>query len=144
MISLPRDFTGSCHCAALGFSFHTAVPVEQWSVRACQCRFCRAHGALTTSDPGGRLRFHVNNSDSLQRYRFGLKIADFLLCSHCGVYVGAQIETTRGAFGIINALSIMPPPKQLPAGAPADYGSESLSDRVLRREQRWTPLEWIV
>ena len=72
MISLLRSFEGGCHCAALGFSFQTALPVARWSVRACGCRFCRAHGAVTTSDPTGRLVFHVNQGEWLQRYRFGL------------------------------------------------------------------------
>lgn len=141
MGSTLHTFTGSCHCGALGFAFHTALPVTQWSVRACQCRFCRAHGAVTTSDPGGRLTFRIDRSESLRRYRFGLKTADFLVCSGCGVYVGAQIDTPRGAFGIINTLAMTPRPPELPAAVPADYDSEGSSERRGRREQRWTPLE---
>ena len=57
MTSVIGNFRGSCHCAAIGFSFQTRLSVDQWSVRACQCQFCRAHGALTTSDPTGRLVF---------------------------------------------------------------------------------------
>lgn len=141
MASSLRSFTGSCHCGAIGLVFLTALPVAQWSVRACQCRFCRAHGAVTTSDPTGRLMFRVDQRESLQQYRFGLKTADFLVCSGCGVYVGAQIETPRGAFGIINTLTLMPRPTELPAAAPADYDSEGSSERLRRREQRWTPLD---
>jgi hypothetical protein len=138
------NFKGSCHCGALGFTFKTALPVLKWSVRACQCRFCRAHGALMTSDPGGRVMFHVSDVDLLARYRFGLKTADFLLCKRCGVYVGAQIETSRGAFGIINTLTMVPVPDGLPGPALADYSSERSNDRVERREKRWTPLEKLV
>ena len=137
----PRTFTGRCHCGALGFAFHTAVPVARWSVRACQCSFCRAHGAVTTSDPTGRLVFHVGQGASLQRYRFGLKTADFLVCGSCGVYVGAQIETARGAFGIINTLAMTPRPPELPVAAPANYDAEDPNQRLGRREQRWTPLD---
>jgi hypothetical protein len=136
-----RTFDGSCHCGAIGFAFSTALPVVQWSVRACQCRFCRAHGAVTTSDPSGRLAFRVHQRDSVQRYRFGLKTADFLVCGRCGVYVGAQIETVRGAFGIINTLALTPHPTELPAALAADYDAEGPSERLGRREQRWTPLE---
>jgi hypothetical protein len=144
MSSLLRTFEGGCHCGALGFSFRTALPVPEWSVRACQCGFCRAHGARTASDPSGRLAFHVKQGDALQRYRFGLMTADFLLCTGCGIYLGAQIATARGAFGIINTLTLMPLPEGLPVAAKADYGSESTSDRVARREQRWTPLAKVV
>jgi hypothetical protein len=135
-----HTFEGGCHCGALGFSFQTALPVTRWSVRACQCGFCRAHGARTTSDPSGRLAFHLNEGDALRRYRFGLKTADFLLCRVCGIYLGAQIATANGAFGIINTLALMPLPAGLPVAAQADYGSESASDRIARRERRWTPL----
>lgn len=141
MTSNLHTFAGSCHCGALGFAFHTALPVGEWSVRACQCGFCRAHGAVTTSDPSGRLTFRVDRRESLQRYRFGLKTADFLLCSGCGVYVGAQIETPRGAFGIINTLAIAPHPTDLPGAKAADYDSEGSGERIRRREQRWTPLD---
>ena len=138
-----RNFDGGCHCGAIGFSFQTAVPVAKWSVRACQCRFCRAHDALTTSDPAGRLVFLVRDPELLSRYRFNLKTADFLVCKRCGVYVGAQIATAHGAFGIINTLTLRPVPDGLPAAASGDYSSESPNERVARREKRWTPLdEW--
>ena len=144
MTSAARTFTGSCHCGALGFAFHTTLAVAEWSVRACQCRFCRAHGAITTSDPSGQLMFRAHRRESLQRYRFGLKTADFLVCSGCGVYIGAQIATPRGAFGIINVLAITPRPTDLPEAAPSDYDAEGASERLRRREQRWTPLDRLV
>jgi hypothetical protein len=144
MTSLLHNFKGGCHCGALSFSFQTDLPAVSWRVRACQCRFCRAHGALTTSDPCGRLAFEVRDVDLLERYRFGLKTADFLLCKCCGVYVGAQIAIGRGAFGIINILTIVPVPERLPVAALADYSSESSNARVERREKKWTPLENVV
>ena len=144
MASTLLSFDGRCHCGAVGFTFQTARPVAEWSVRACQCRFCRAHGARTTSDPAGRLALSVTQPERLQRYRFGRKTADFLLCAHCGVYVGAQIETPRGTFGTVNALVMTPLPHDLPAATPADYDAEDSSDRIRRREQRWTPLERVI
>ena len=144
MSSLLRTFEGSCHCGALGFSFGTAREVSAWSVRACRCGFCRAHGALTTSDPSGRLAFHSAPGELLQRYRFGLMTADFLLCRRCGVYVGAQIAATQGAFGIINTLVLRPAPVGLPAAVDADYGAETAGERIARRTQRWTPLAKLV
>ena len=84
--------------------------------------------------------FHVNQRAALQRYRFGLRTADFLLCRRCGVYLGAQIETAHGTFGIINTLALMPLPAELPVAVVADYGAERTPDRIARREQRWTPL----
>jgi len=99
---------------------------------------------MTTSDPAGRLTFNVSDTEALQRYRFGLKTADFLLCRRCGVYIGAQIQTAHGAFGIINTRALTPDPRGLPRAAAADYGSEEASERIERRENRWTPLEKLV
>lgn len=132
-------FEGACHCHALGFVYHTAVPVARWTVRACQCTFCRAHGALTTSDPAGRLEFVLREPAHVNRYRFGLKTADFMVCARCGAYVGARIETERGAYGIINTRTLSPMPAELPAPAPMSYDGEDVSGRAQRREARWTP-----
>jgi hypothetical protein len=144
MTSLLHDFDGGCHCGALGVAFRTALPVAGWSVRACQCRFCRAHGALTTSDPAGRLAFRAAEPAQLRRYRFALRTADFLLCARCGVYLGAQIATAAGAFGIVNVRSLTPLPGALPVPAPAVYDAESPHERMARRARRWTPLERIL
>jgi hypothetical protein len=137
-------FTGSCHCGATGYSFETAIAVARWTIRACQCGFCRAHGAQTTSDPAGQLTFLVHRPESLRRYRFGLKTADFLLCSSCGVYMGAQIETPQGGFGTVNVLALGTLAQGLPAAVPADYSSEGPGERSRRRAERWTPLVKVV
>jgi len=141
MTSPLHTFPGGCHCGALTFRLQTALPVPTWSVRACNCRFCRAHGAATTSDPRGQLIFEIRRRTALQRYRFGLRTADFLLCSECGVYLGAQIETAQAAFGIVNTRALTPLPAGLPPPARADYGAESMAERIARRATRWTPLE---
>ncbi len=80
----------------------------------------------------------------LQRYRFGLKTAEFLVCRRCGVYLGARIDTANGAFGIINTLALTAVPAGLPEAVTADYGAENASERIARREAKWTPLEKFV
>ena len=133
-------YTGGCHCRALSFSYRTEFPVERWHIRACQCSFCLAHAALSTSDSNGSLTFTVNDPDVLQRYRFCLRTADFLLCARCGVYVGAQIATELGAFGILNTRALTSMPASLGQLAPADYAREDASGRIARRETHWTPM----
>jgi hypothetical protein len=134
------DCTGSCHCGAIGFTYRTSIKPEQWSIRACQCSFCRAHDALSTSDPDGQIAFVAARPELLQKYRFGLKTADFLLCRACGVYVGAVIETPGGAFGIVNVHALQEAPANLAATAPISYDDENVDGRVSRREDRWTPV----
>lgn len=134
------SFAGSCHCGALEFTFETACAPRQWSVRACQCAFCRAHASLSGSDPQGRLEFFEREAGMLVRYRFGQRTADFLICRRCGVYVGATIETPEGRFGIINVRALREVPLDLPAPQPMDYSGEDVATRTARRTARWTPL----
>jgi hypothetical protein len=133
------EYLGSCHCGAIGFRYLTAQPPGEWSIRACQCSFCRAHAALSTSDPGGSVEFRGLGSDALQRYQFGQRTADFLLCRKCGVYLGALMESPGGMYAVINVNALQPIPALPEAVAPMDYGAESASQRTGRREQRWSP-----
>ena len=49
-------------------------------------------------DPNGQIRYIERNPGDIVRYRFGTKTCDFLICRHCGVYMGATMddETTPG------------------------------------------------
>lgn len=135
------DYTGSCHCGAIGFTYRSAVVPAQWSIRACQCSFCRAHDALSISDPAGSITFTADRPDALQKYRFGLGTADFLLCRECGVYIGALIETAGKAYGIVNLHAFRERPAGLAAAKPMSYDGEDVGGRVGRRAERWTPVE---
>ncbi|MEM7430881.1 MAG: hypothetical protein AAF351_02960 [Pseudomonadota bacterium] len=132
--------TGHCHCRAIGFGYTTEIAPSKWSVRACQCRFCRQHDALSASDPNATLGFSATRDDCLQRYRFGLKTADFLLCRQCGVYIGAVIETAGRRFGIINTHALDEQPADIAAPGSIHYDGEQIADRVDRRERVWTPV----
>ncbi len=137
---MPNDFTGSCHCGDIGFTFRTAIELPDWSIRACQCSFCRAHGAQSTSDPAGQISFIASRIESLQKYRFGLRTADFLLCRECGVYIGAVIASAGSAFGIVNVRALKETPDDLANIATISYDAEDVDGRVSRREERWTPV----
>ena len=134
------EYRGGCHCGAIGFRLRTRLAPPNWSIRACQCRFCRLHDALSTSDPDGSLEFVAAEPELLQRYRFALRTADFLLCRDCGVYVGAVIETDSGRFGIVNTHALAEPPDDIAEVAPISYDGEETTGRVSRREDRWTPV----
>lgn len=95
---------------------------------------------ISTSDPQGELEFDAARKDRLQRYRFGLQTADFLLCLECGVYIGAYMATDEGAFGIVNLRALVEPLSFPEAITPAYYGEEDTDGRVARRRARWTPV----
>jgi len=132
-------YAGGCHCGAIGFEYRTELAPQAWSVRACRCAFCRAHGALSTSDPAGALTFRATDARRLERYRFGLRTTDFLLCAGCGVYIGAVLEAPEGRFGIIN-VNALRETVAVPAPLPVSYEAEDSSGRIGRRLSRWTPI----
>jgi len=135
------EYLARCHCGALSARYRTAKAPGEWSIRACQCSFCRAREALSTSDPEGALRFSCALPESLQRYRFGTGSADFLICRECGIYLGAQITRAGSRFGILNTRTLTPAPEGLPQGVAMSYDNETPEVRYERRKGRWTPLD---
>ena len=131
-------YRGACHCEAIGFAYETALAPEAWTVRACGCRFCRAHAAATTSDPAGALELIVRDPAQLNRYRFGLATADFWVCRACGVYLAAV--TAEPQFGIINTHALLDRGLALPSPQTRSYDGETAEQRIARRHERWTPV----
>lgn len=134
------DYLARCHCGALTARYRTSVPTASWPVRACQCEFCTAHGALSTSDPAGSLTFSASDPKFLQRYQFGTRSADFMICRACGVFLGAVMTQGAQRWGVLNLRTLRPPPSDLPMPQPMQYGAEGAQDRSQRRTARWTPL----
>jgi len=58
---------GGCHCGNLKVALETSLDPSVLQLRACQCSFCRRHGAVTTSDPAGRLLVEVGQPELLVR-----------------------------------------------------------------------------
>jgi hypothetical protein len=133
-------YAGGCHCGALAVTFESTRPAGGIERRACQCSFCRSHGALTVSDADGALRFDADKG-SLVRYRFGLKTADFLICARCGVYVGAIYGDGDEYWGIVNANVLHDRASFTAPVVTISYDNEDSSSRGERRKQRWTPVE---
>jgi hypothetical protein len=131
-------YLGACHCGAIGYSYDTAMVPEAWTMRACACRFCRSHGAATTSDPAGALALDCRDPAALVRYRFGLRTADFWVCRSCGVYLAAV--TGDGRFGIVNTNALRERPAGLPPPSAVSYDGEDAAGRIERRHLRWTPV----
>ena len=94
------------------------------------------------ADPDGRARIAVRDPAKLNRYRFGLRTADFLVCRECGVYVGA-VFTDGGdgtAYAVVNVNAFDAPGAFPQAPAVVDYAGEGEAERRARRRAKWTPL----
>ena len=139
MATPAHEFKGSCHCGAIVFTFRSSRSPGSWRVRACQCGFCRRHGARTTSDPAGSVSFRISDESQLQRYRFGLRTAEFMICRRCGVYVAAVLTASRGRFATVN-VNALDEQLHMPEATPISYGGETPEQRRQRRERNWTPV----
>lgn len=133
-------FTGSCHCGNVGFAFETKKSPEQLDVRACDCTFCTRHGGRTTTDPDGSVRFVVRDGGKLNRYRFGLRTADFLICAECGVYTGAVISDGGRSYATLNVNAFDERDAFQSDATSVNYDDETAGERMRRRRTNWTPV----
>lgn len=135
---------GACHCGALTIQLDTARAPSELPVRICGCSFCRKHRPRYTSDPAGRVAIRAARAAELSRYRFGLRLADFLICRTCGVFVAAYEPGTPGR-AVIN-LDVLSRALEL-TGAPTQftaYDSEDVASRTARRARSWTPATLVI
>ena len=131
-------YAGGCHCGALRVALKTSRPAAELPLRRCACSFCRKHGAITVTDPGGRLEIRIAEVAEAVRYRFGLRTADFLVCGRCGIYVAAVLATEAGAVSTlnVNVLDARDDFAQPPESV--SYDEETPHERRRRRAERWT------
>ena len=85
------------------------------------------------------MTIRVANESGLGRYRFGLRLADFLICRTCGVFVAA-FEPGEPGRAVIN-LEVLARAADF-TGAPVQftaYDTEDAKARTARRAKNWTP-----
>jgi hypothetical protein len=129
-------YSGSCHCGAVKVSLTSAKKPEEMRVGRCACSFCRRHGARTMGDPAGSVEFR-SAPGALSRYRFGLGITDYLLCTKCGAYVGAVMPDDAGVIGIVN-VNTLDIRDTFDAAPPLHhYDGEDEARRRARRRKFW-------
>ena len=130
--------TGHCHCGAIQASLEPAGDLLSMPYRACQCGFCRRHGARTTSHPDAWVHL-VAAPGSVRRYRFGRRSVDAVLCRECGVYVGSVLASGDRLFSTINVAGLNLPGFEGRVAEHKVYDDETDEQRLARRLARWSP-----
>lgn len=132
---MPID--GRCHCGNLSFRLAWRPEPAEIPARACGCSFCRKHGGVWTSCPGGALRVSVLDPSLLTRYAFGTRTAEFLVCARCGVVpvVTSRIEGRLYAVVNVHAFEGFDPARL--RQTPVSFDDESESQRLARRARHW-------
>jgi len=138
-----HTYRGRCHCRNLEFEIESSRAPEALPLRACQCTFCRAHGARTATDREGRARLVIRDTLAAVRYRFGLRTADYLVCARCGVYVAAIIDHAGRRYATFNMNAVRLPALDARVAEPATCDGETAEARRARRVASWTPVEEI-
>ena len=98
--------TGGCHCGNITFEMELNQDPRSYNPRACDCEFCRKHGAAYLSDKNGSLIVFIENEDNLSKYQQGSGIADFVICKKCGVLVGIYYRDNDKLYAAINSKAV--------------------------------------
>jgi len=94
--------SGGCHCGNIQLDLQLANAPASYQPRACDCAFCRKHGAAYISDAHGSLRVRIKDQRQSGRYRQGSELAEMLLCTHCGVLMGALYRAEGRIYATVN------------------------------------------
>jgi len=97
---------GGCHCGTIFVQVVLTRDTSQYAPRACDCSYCRKHGAAYVSDPKGRMVIHIKDEQRCQRYRQGSGSAEMVLCRECGVLIGAIYRDVAWLYGTINVTAM--------------------------------------
>ncbi len=131
--------SGGCHCGNIGVRLRLSRAPEAMPLRSCSCSFCRSHGTRTVSDRDGSVEITASDRSLVERYRFGSRTADYLLCRRCGVYVGAVCETGSGLRAVVNVNCLDDRAAFTQTPSAPDYDGEATHARLERRSANWMP-----
>lgn len=131
--------SGGCHCQNLSVKLRLSKPPAEMPLRSCSCTFCRSHGTRTLSDRDGQVEITAGDWTEIERYQFGSRTADYLLCRRCGVYIGALCETSTGLRAVLNVNCLDDRAAFTQTPAAPDYDSEPTDARLNRRSTNWMP-----
>jgi hypothetical protein len=134
---------GRCHCGAVAVRFYTRKSPSALPLRACQCSFCRKHGARTTADPEGRAEIVLAHPGAAARYRFALGTADYLVCARCGIYVAAVMTEGEKSYAVLNVNAFDDARMFDRPATPMVYNREDEAARRARRRKLWTPVTFV-
>ena len=130
------EIRGGCHCGNVDFTLAWPDSMERIPARACGCTFCRKHGASWTSHPDAGLRVTVRDADRMERYNFGTRTADFLVCRACGVPPVAVSRIDGRDHAVVNVNTFEDFDAALDRSS-SDFEGEATEDRLARRQSRW-------
>ena len=130
---------GGCHCANIRVHLRLTKPPKETPVRACTCSFCRSHNPRMISDPEGLLEVQADDWSLVERYQFGTRTCDFLICRRGGVFIAAVAEMTGGVRAVVNVNCLNDRARFIAAPTMHEFQGETIDSRLSRRASNWMP-----
>jgi hypothetical protein len=136
------DCLGGCHCGNIHVRLRLTKLPEDNSLRACTCSFCRSHNPRMLSDPEGSFEVRADDWSQVERYRFGTRTCDFLICRRCGVFIAAIAEMGEGmrARAVVNVNCVDDRGRFTSDPTMHEFQGESIDSRSSRRAANWMPV----
>ncbi len=131
-----QSLRGGCYCGNIRLQVELTHQPDHYHPRACDCDFCRKHGAAYLSDPLGSLGIRIADSRHSTAYRQGNELAEMLLCTRCGVLVGALYRSGGRIYGTVNANALEGPP-QFGAEQPVSPKELAADEKIARWMKLW-------
>jgi hypothetical protein len=130
--------SGGCHCGNIRVELQLPRDPVTYAPRACDCDFCRRHGAAYVSDPHAALTLWIRDERAAGRYRQGSGQAEMLLCRDCGVLVGALHRANGRLYGVTN-VRVIEGGTKFGTEQPVSPQTLSAEARVKRWQEIWCP-----
>jgi hypothetical protein len=127
---------GGCHCGNIRVELQLPREPRAYAPRACDCDFCRKHGAAYVSDPHATLTLWIRDERSAGGYAQGSAQAEMLLCRECGVLVGALHRADGQIYGVVNARAL-DGGTRFGTEQPVSPRTLSAADKVKRWQEIW-------
>ncbi len=131
-----HQVNGGCHCGNILVDIELARAPHTYNPRACDCGFCRKHGASYVSDAQGSLVIRIKDERASGKYRQGSGQAEFLFCGICGVLVGVSYRSDGRLYAAVNT-RILDAQANFGAERPASPKSLPASEKAARWRDIW-------
>jgi hypothetical protein len=80
--------------------------LSYYAPRECDCMFCKKHGAAYLSDKNGTLKIQVKEKKKVNLLKNGSRLANFILCSSCGVLAAVSYDDGNKKYAAINTRAL--------------------------------------
>ena len=91
------------------------------------------------SDSQGLFEVRADDWPLVERYQFGTRTCDFLICRRCGVFIAAVAEMPEGVRAVANVNCLDDRGRFTSVPTVHDFDGEGIENRSSRRAANWIP-----